>query len=80
MLNALHHKILDWVQEHEAARRLRGLDDRLLADIGTQRGDIRCFVQGCTEQPSSQQPGSSEMTGPLSLTEALRIGSSLLPR
>jgi uncharacterized protein YjiS (DUF1127 family) len=47
MIRMLSGKISEWLHCRDASRRLHGLDDRLLADMGTLREDIECFVQGC---------------------------------
>ena len=44
MLATLTNRIVDWWQRRTAAHRLEALDDRLLADLGTRREDIACFV------------------------------------
>jgi uncharacterized protein YjiS (DUF1127 family) len=44
MFEPLTRKFTDWRQRRLAIRRLHTLDDRLLADIGTKREDIACFV------------------------------------
>ncbi|MCC5618731.1 DUF1127 domain-containing protein [Nostoc sp. CHAB 5836] len=44
MFEPLTRKFIDWRQQRVAVSRLRHLDDRLLADIGTRRADIECFV------------------------------------
>ena len=47
MISIMRQKFSEWLLCRNAARRLQGLDDRLLADMGTRREDIDCFVQGC---------------------------------
>ena len=49
MFEPLTRKFLDWQQRRVAVRKLHMLDDRLLADVGTKRDDIACFVanNGC---------------------------------
>lgn len=44
MFEPLTRKFTDWRQRRIAIRRLHALDDRLLADLGTKRDDIACFV------------------------------------
>ena len=44
MFEPLTRKFTDWRLRRVAIRKLRRLDDRLLADIGTRREDITCFV------------------------------------
>ncbi len=46
MFEPLARKFVDWSQRRIAVRRLHALDDRLLADVGTKREDIACFVHG----------------------------------
>lgn len=46
MFEPLTRKFTDWRLRRIAIRKLHNLDDRLLADIGTQREDIACFVIG----------------------------------
>lgn len=50
MLEPLTRKFADWRQRRVAIRKLHQLDDRLLADLGTRREDIACFV-ACGPQP-----------------------------
>ena len=49
MFEPLTRKFVDWRQRRIAIRKLHQLDDRLLADVGTKREDIACFVAtiGC---------------------------------
>lgn len=47
MIRMLTEKFSEWLLCRDASRRLQGLDDRLLADMGTRREDIECFVQDC---------------------------------
>lgn len=44
MFEPLTRKFADWRLRRIAIRRLHSLDDRLLADLGTKREDIACFV------------------------------------
>ncbi|HTO28351.1 MAG TPA: DUF1127 domain-containing protein [Devosia sp.] len=44
MFAPLTRKFTDWRLRRIAIRKLHTLDDRLLADIGTEREDIACFV------------------------------------
>jgi len=44
MFEFLTRKFVDWRLRRIALRKLHRLDDRLLADIGTRREDIACFV------------------------------------
>lgn len=44
MFEPLTRKFIDWRLRRVAIRKLRRLDDRLLADIGTERDDIAQFV------------------------------------
>ena len=44
MLEPLTRKFADWRLRRIAIRQLHTLDDRLLADLGTRREDIACFV------------------------------------
>lgn len=44
MLEPLTRKFTDWRLRRIAIRKLHTLDDRLLADVGTTRDDIDCFV------------------------------------
>jgi len=44
MLGALARKFIDWRERRIAIYLLHQLDDRLLADLGTKRDDIACFV------------------------------------
>lgn len=46
MFEPLTRKFIDWRQRRIAIRTLHSLDDRLLADLGTRREDIACFVAG----------------------------------
>lgn len=46
MLRTLRNDWMRWQRRMIAVRKLRWLDDRLLADIGTRRTDIEDFVQG----------------------------------
>lgn len=39
-------RLTEWVELHEAAHRLRHLDNRLLADLGIERKSIADFVRG----------------------------------
>jgi uncharacterized protein YjiS (DUF1127 family) len=48
MLEPITRKFTDWRQRRIAIRHLHALDDRLLADLGTKREDIACFV-ACVE-------------------------------
>lgn len=48
MFEPLTRKFLGWRQQRIAIRKLHTLDDRLLADVGTRREDIACFV-ACAE-------------------------------
>ena len=44
MFGPLARKFTDWRLRRIAIRKLHTLDDRLLADVGTTREDIACFV------------------------------------
>ena len=44
MFEPLTRKFTDWRLRRIAIRKLHTLDDRLLADVGTTRDDIACFV------------------------------------
>lgn len=44
MFAPLTRKFTDWRLRRIAIRKLHTLDDRLLADVGTNRDDIVCFV------------------------------------
>jgi uncharacterized protein YjiS (DUF1127 family) len=44
MFEPLTRKFTDWRLRRIAIRTLHTLDDRLLADLGTTRDDIACFV------------------------------------
>lgn len=44
MFEPLARKFIDWRLRRTAIRHLHALDDRLLADVGTKRDDIGCFV------------------------------------
>jgi uncharacterized protein YjiS (DUF1127 family) len=44
MFKPLMRKYADWRLRRIAIRRLHGLDDRLLADLGTTRDEIERFV------------------------------------
>jgi uncharacterized protein YjiS (DUF1127 family) len=44
MFEPLTRKFTDWRMRRIAIRKLHTLDDRLLADVGTKRDDIACFV------------------------------------
>jgi uncharacterized protein YjiS (DUF1127 family) len=44
MLHMFIRRLAAWHRRHEAIRNLQAMDDRLLADVGTQRKDIPCFV------------------------------------
>ena len=44
MFEPLTRKFTDWRLRRVAIRKLHRLDDRLLADVGTSREDIACFV------------------------------------
>lgn len=54
MISIIRQKFSGWLLCRNAARRLHGLDDRLLADMGTRREDIDCFVQGCRSVGAEQ--------------------------
>jgi uncharacterized protein YjiS (DUF1127 family) len=43
-MHPLIRRYLDWRQRRIAVRKLHNLDDRLLADMGTERGAIERFV------------------------------------
>ncbi len=45
MFAPLARKFNDWRLRRIAIRKLHTLDDRLLADLGTRRDQIDCFVQ-----------------------------------
>jgi uncharacterized protein YjiS (DUF1127 family) len=44
MFEPLIRKFVDWRLRRITVRKLQGLDDRLLADLGTQRDEIDRFV------------------------------------
>jgi uncharacterized protein YjiS (DUF1127 family) len=44
MFHPLFRKYADWRLRRIAIRRLHEMDDRLLADVGTQRDQIEHFV------------------------------------
>jgi len=44
MFEPLTRKFIAWHQRRIAIRRLERMDDRLLADVGTKRDEISCFV------------------------------------
>ena len=44
MFEPLTRKFTDWRLRRIAIRKLHTLDDRMLADVGTTRYDIDCFV------------------------------------
>lgn len=44
MFEPMIRKFVDWRRRRLTVRKLRGLDDRLLADLGTQRDEIDRFV------------------------------------
>ena len=46
MLHELTNRILERIRINRDIRRLRALDDRLLADVGVTRGDIAPRVRG----------------------------------
>lgn len=48
MFDPLARKFNDWRLRRIAVRKLHNLDDRLLADLGTQRDRIDDFVQDRT--------------------------------
>ncbi|MBX9772897.1 MAG: DUF1127 domain-containing protein [Xanthobacteraceae bacterium] len=45
-LKALFHWLFGWVRRRAAVAQLRALDDRMLKDIGLNRGDIETAVRG----------------------------------
>ena len=46
MFEPLIRKFVDWRLRRITIGQLQGLDDRLLADLGTQRDEIDGFVAG----------------------------------
>ena len=44
MFEPLTRKLINWQQRQMTIRKLRGLDDRLLADLGIERDAIAQFV------------------------------------
>lgn len=46
MFEPIARKFVDWSRRRHAIRRLRVLDDRLLADMGVRRAEIDAFVAG----------------------------------
>lgn len=44
MRKPLTRRFADWWMRRATIRKLEGLDDRLLSDLGTKREDIACFV------------------------------------
>lgn len=46
MFEPLIRKFVDWRQRRITIHKLQGLDDRLLADLGTKRDEIDRFVAG----------------------------------
>ena len=44
MFEPLTRKFIDWRLRRIAIRKLHTMDDRMLADLGTTRDDIVCFV------------------------------------
>ena len=49
MSKPLIRRFADWRLRRITIRKLHMLDNRLLADLGTTREDIDCFVAGCIE-------------------------------
>jgi uncharacterized protein YjiS (DUF1127 family) len=55
-LSKVSSKVVNFVSRSQAERQLQALDDRLLADIGLKRSDIRKMVWGATlERGSSHE-------------------------
>jgi uncharacterized protein YjiS (DUF1127 family) len=50
----LFRRLFGWIRRRAAAARLHALDDRMLKDIGLNRGDIEQAVRG-PELPSEQR-------------------------
>ncbi|WP_162247331.1 DUF1127 domain-containing protein [Devosia sp. Root635] len=48
MFGPLTRKFNDWRLRRIAIRKLHTFDDRMLADIGTERDKIACFVDETT--------------------------------
>lgn len=46
MIEPLIRKFVDWRLRRLTIHKLHGLDDRLLADLGTRRDEIDRFVAG----------------------------------
>jgi uncharacterized protein YjiS (DUF1127 family) len=46
MLHEIAKRLRERVKLHREIRRVRALDDRLLADMGIRRGDIAASVRG----------------------------------
>jgi uncharacterized protein YjiS (DUF1127 family) len=42
----IKRRLTEWVELHQATRRLRQLDGRLLADMGIERNSIADLVRG----------------------------------
>jgi uncharacterized protein YjiS (DUF1127 family) len=53
-IQALLHRLFGWVRRRAAVAQLQALDDRMLKDIGLNRGDIEHAVRG-PEWPSEQR-------------------------
>ncbi len=51
-------RVRKWLKQRAAIRELKALDDRMLADIGLARGEIRAAVEAAEEAaPTAHEPG-----------------------